>query len=85
MSVDQYLKQAAALGVGRGALAEDARFPTEDGPLGNGAIGHDSDYVNRKARAKVNRETLGLPTEDLTHLNPGRSAKGGRPRKDRRQ
>ena len=80
MSTQEYQQRTAALGIGRGCLA--GQFPEGDGPLGNAAIGHEATYINRRARTKVNRATLGLPVEDLTHLNPGRSAKGGRPRKN---
>ena len=79
MSTEQYLEQAAALGIGRGSLA--GRFPEEDGPLGNPAIGHERSLINRDASRNVNQATLGLPVEDLTHLNPARSgSKGGYPR-----
>lgn len=78
MTTEQYQQRMAAMGIGRGAFCGD--FPNDEGPLGNGAIGHEPSLLNRRARTKVNRAVLGLPVEDLTHLNPARSAKGGRPR-----
>lgn len=78
MTTEEYQQRTAALGIGRGMLG--ATFHEEDGPLGNAAIGHEPALLNRRAHTKVNLATLGLPVEDLTHLNPARSAKGGRPR-----
>jgi len=77
LSTEDYLQRMEALGVGRGALASGAQFPISDRPLGNGAMSHEPELVNEAAGLKVSRESLGLPVEDLSFLNPPRSRNQG--------
>ena len=68
----------AELGVERGAFA--GRFKGDHGPNGNPALSKERMLVS-SATKKLTRESLGLPVEDLSHLNPkyhGRSRFGGK-------
>lgn len=56
------------MGVDRGALAD--KFPDEMG--GNVHISHEKG-TNWRLSSVVNGATLGLPVEDLAHLNPKHS------------
>lgn len=78
MTPEEYQKQMAALGVGRGALQE--RFTGDHGPNGNPALSKERVLLSAASK-KLTREALGLPVEDLSHLNPryhGRSRFGGK-------
>lgn len=70
MNLETYEEQMAALGISRGALAQG--FPCEDGTCI--AATKQPPLINARASEKVSRATLGLPVEDLTHLNPARNA-----------
>lgn len=78
MTPEEYQKQMAELGVQRGAFS--THFTGNHGPHGNPALGAERVLISN-ARKKLTRESLGLPAEDLSHLNPkyhGKSRLGGR-------
>jgi hypothetical protein len=70
MTLEEYQKRSAELGVGRGHLACDARFE-DDGSV---SASREPPLINRKARVG-DRQVPPMP-EQLSRLNPIRHAAG---------
>lgn len=63
MTVEEYRARAEALGLDRGAFA--GKF--SDGPDAGMYAGA---MVDASVGLRLSAKTIGLPVEDLTHLNP---------------